>query len=162
MNKWLVYGVAGGFSLLVMLFVVYFLIDINRVKPAPFAKQKDPIETNKTSDTTRDWRLALDERTMKENYFYPLTEISIEMPMLHDVHQKFQKRIRHFKLTTQALSQYHYFCLKQVLTQSAVKHKIERYYNEVGVLLYSNDAESLQTIVKDLALYGIESTLKEL
>ena len=163
MPKLLIYGVGAVISTLVLIFVVAFLIDINRVpaslSPLQENQQLEDINTSVSQGTK--WLHKLD-KSKEDDYYYPVTEISIDLNLDQDVDNKYRNRIRHFRLVTQALSDYHYFCLKQVLDQSRIKHKIERFNNDVAVILYSQDQNALRTIVKELNRYDIASSVKEI
>lgn len=162
MPKLLIYGLGAIISTLVFIFVLAFLIDINRVSVTldPLQKLEQPRDKNRSVEATS-WfnKLGKDK---KDDFYYPVTEISIELDLDQNVDFNYRNRVRNFKLTTQPLNDYHYFCLKQVLEQSRVKHKLERYNNDVAVILYSQDAKVLDTIVKELNIYDIKSSVKEI
>jgi hypothetical protein len=163
MPKLLIYGVGAFFSTLVLIFVVTFLIDINRVPASldPLQEIKQPKDINQATSRGKQWLHKFDkERT--DDYYYPVTEISIDLDLDQNVDHKYRHRVRHFRLETQALSDYHYFCLRQVLDQSRIKHKIERFNNDVAVILYSQDHKALRSIVKELNKYDIASSVKEI
>jgi len=162
MPKLLIYGLGAVMSTLVLIFVVAFLIDINRgtVTLDPLQKSKQPRDNNHTGRGAP-WLSKLD-RDKKDDFYYPVTEISINLNLDQNVDSKYRNRVRNFKLVTQPLNDYHYFCLKQVLDQSRVKHKIERFNNEVAVILYSESLTALETIVKELNIYDIKSSVKEI
>ena len=162
MPKLLIYGLGAIISLLVLIFVVAFLIDINRVSIAldPLQKREQPKDANQTAQGAP-WLSKL-KPDKKDDFYYPVTEISIDLDLDQHVNTKFRNRQRHFKLVTQPLNDYHYFCLKQVLDQSRIKHKLERYNNDIAVILYSQSLEALETIVKELNIYDIKSSVKEI
>ena len=162
MPKLLIYGLGAIISTLVFIFVLAFLIDINRASVTldPLQKLEQPRDKNHSAQSAS-WfnKLGKDK---KEDFYYPVTEISIELNLDQNVDANYRNRVRNFKLITQPLNDYHYFCLKQVLDQSRVKHKLERYNNDVAVILYSQDAKVLETIVKELNIYDIKSSVKEI
>ena len=162
MPKLLIYGLGAVISTLVFIFVLAFLIDINRASVTldPLQKLEQPRDKNHSAQSAS-WfnKLGKDK---KEDFYYPVTEISIELNLDQNVDSNYRNRVRNFKLITQPLNDYHYFCLKQVLDQSRVKHKLERYNNDVAVILYSQDAKVLETIVKELNIYDIKSSVKEI
>lgn len=162
MPKLLIYGLGAVISALVFIFIVAFLIDINRstVTLDPLQKPKQLSDSNHTGQFAP-WlsKLGIDK---KDDFYYPVTEISIDLDLDQSVDSKYRNRARYFKLVTQPLNDYHYFCLKQVLDQSRVKHKIERFNNDVAVILYSQSLTALKTIVKELNIYDIKSSVKEI
>ena len=162
MPKLLIYGLGAVISTLVLIFVVAFLIDINRgtVTLDPLQKPKQLRDYNHSGQGAP-WLSKLD-KDKEDDFYYPVTEISIDLKLDQNVDSKYRNRIRNFKLVTQPLNDYHYFCLKQVLDQSRVKHKIERFNNDVAVILYSKSLTALETIVKELNIYDIKSSVKEI
>lgn len=162
MKKLLLFGIPTVVLLLVVVYIITFLIDINRVKPFPSPLQTQEQEKNVTKIAPKDWRQSMQKSNEADDFYYPVTEIRIDLHLYQDVDEKFRTRVRHFKLKTQKLNSYHYFCLKQVLDQSHTHHKLEAYQNEIGVILYSNDSKELQVIVDDLAKYGIKSSIEEI
>ncbi len=162
MYKLLLYGIASAVLALVVIFITIFFIDINQVKleTSPLQMQKQPKDFNHTS-LKGAW-LSKTDQDRDDAFYYPVTEIRIDLNLLNSVDEKYKQRIRNFRLQTQKLSDYHYFCLKQVLDQSQVHHKIERYENEIGVILYSNSQKTLRFIVDELRKYGITSQVREI
>lgn len=162
MPKLLIYGLGAVISALVFIFVLAFLIDINRASVTldPLQKLEQPRDKNHSAQSAS-WfnKLGKDK---KDDFYYPVTEISIKLHLDQNVDSNYRNRVRNFKLITQPLNDYHYFCLKQVLDQSRVKHKLERYNNDVAVILYSEDVKVLETIVKELNIYDIKSSVKEI
>jgi len=163
MPKLLIYGVGAFFSTLVLIFVVAFLIDINRVPASldPLQENQQAKDPNHSGPKGLKWlqKIAKDKT---DDYYYPVTEITIDLDLDQNVDHKYRHRVKQFRLETQALSDYHYFCLKQVLDQSRMKHKIERFNNDVAVILYSEDQKALRSIVKELNKYDIASSVKEI
>ena len=158
MYKAILYSLTTIIFIVVMVLVSMFLIDINKVEEfsTPLEMQNS-IESNKT--TEKSW---VDRITGKMNdYYYPVTEININLNLDYSVDSKYRSRARHYKLMTEKLNPYHFFCLKQVLDQSRVKHRLERYDNEIGVVLYSNDPTVLTYVVNELKKYGIQSHIEE-
>lgn len=162
MPKLLIYGIGSFISILVMTFVIGFLLDINRVPVSQHPLQEDEQlqEVNQSVKKAK-WLGRLD-KDKQEDYYFPVTEISINLDLEQDVDSKYRNRSRYFKLITQSLNNYHYFCLKQVLDQSRIKHKIERYNNDIAVILYSQNGKVLNSIVKELNKYDIQSSVKEI
>ncbi len=163
MPKLLIYGIGAVISTLVLIFVVAFLIDINKVPVSldPLQEITQPEEKTQTKPLVKKW-LHKFEKDKSDDFYYPVTEITIDLNLDQNVDKKFRNRVRHFRLVTQPLSDYHYFCLKQVLDQSRVKHKIERFNNDVAVILYSQDYKALRSIVNELNKYDIASSVKEI
>lgn len=162
MPKLLIYALGILISILVLLFVVAFLIDVNKVPRAmdPLQPLQQQSDANQTADKTV-WFDKLD-KDKREDFYYPVTEISIKLSLDENVDKKFRSHRKQFKLVTQSLDEHHYFCLKQVLEQSRVKHKLERFDNEIAVILYSNSEPALETIVKELDIYNIKSNVQEI
>lgn len=162
MPKLLIYALGTFISILVLLFVAAFLIDINKVSRAmdPLQPEQQQEEINHTSQKAG-WLNSLD-KDKEDDFYYPVTEITIDLDLDQNVDNKFRNRVRNFKLVTQTLNEHHYFCLKQVLEQSRVKHKLERFDNEIAVILYSNSPKALETIVKELNIYDIKSNVQEI
>lgn len=162
MSKWLVYSIASLLSVLALLFVVTFVISINdaKVHAKPLPAEQATV-TDKNGSAQKSWLTSLSKDQDQDSY-YPVTEISIDLNLLESVDQKFKHRVRYFKLQTQKLNDYHFFCLQQVLEQSHINHKIERFQDEIGVILYSNNQTTLNKIVKELKKYGINSAMHEI
>ena len=162
-TKLLLYGFATALSLLVVFFIIAFVIDINRVEiPNNLLQEDMPQEAVQKPVTDKsNWTVAL-KRDKADDFYYPVTEVSISLNLLDHVDQAYKNRLRHFKLHTQKLNNYHYFCLKQVLDQSSIKHKIERFDDEIGVILYSQSQKTLSYVVDELKKYGIASSVKEI
>lgn len=162
MKKLLLFGIPTVLLLLVMLYIFVFLININKVKVLPKDLQTNNQEKNQIKPTPKDWRLGLDKKGSEDSFYYPVTEITIDLNLFQDVDDKYRHRVRQFKLVTQKLNSYHYFCLKQVLDQLHTHHKLEAYQNEIGVILYSNNSKNLQEVVDNLSTYQIKSSIHEI
>ena len=145
-----------------LLFIVTFVISINDAKVHVKPLQNEQVKSHEqNSSSQRNWLTSL-SKDQEQAFYYPATEISIHLDLLENVDEKFKNRVRHFRLATQKLNDYHYFCLQQVLEQSHVNHKVERFENEIGVILYSNNQKTLKFIVEELKKYGIKSTIEEI
>lgn len=160
--KVLLYGFATALSAMALYFPVTYFIDVSRVEiPYDLLQEEKPKYDASPKLDRLSWTAAL-KRDREEDFYYPVTEVSVHLNLIDSVSQAYTNRLRHFRLQTQKLNHYHYFCLRQVLDQSNVRHKIERYDDEVGVILYSNHLEALSTIVEELKKYGIQSSVHEI
>lgn len=162
MKKLILYGFPTVLLLLVLLYIATFLVQINRVKELPKPLQKERVEVNDTLHATKDWRKALEKSKNSDDFYYPVQEIVIALDMQTPVEAKHKNRIRHFKLITEPLDDYQYFCLTQVLEQLKVMHKIQRYHNDVGVVLYAKELDALKSITDELKAYNIKSSIKQI
>ena len=163
MYKLLLYGFAVVITVLVLLFITLFMIDINTTKldeTIPLQEQEQPLDANVSAKSSA-WINKTDIKR-DDSYYYPVTEINIHIDLTASVDSKYNSRLRKYKLVTQKLDDYHYFCLKQVLDQSQVQKSIERYENEIGVILYASGKQKLDYIVNELKKYEITSKVSEL
>ena len=162
MKKLIFYGFPTVLLVLVLFYIGSFLVQINRVSTPPISMQKEHVEVNKTQRVQKDWRLALESSKSSDDYYYPVQEIAITLNMHTPVVQKHKSSVRHYKLITQPLDDYQFFCLTQVLQNVDVTHKIERYQNETGVVLYTTQKKPLQDIIEALKAYNITSSIKQI
>lgn len=162
MKKLLLFGVPTVVLLLVVVYIVSFLININKVKAFPNDLQVTNQEKNHTKSVPRDWRRSFEDKASKKDFNYPVTEISIDLNLYQDVNDKYRHRVRQFQLKTQKLNTYQFFCLKQVLDQLHINHKLEAYQDEIGVILYSDNSSRLQQVVSNLEKYSIKSSIEEI
>ena len=101
MYKAILYSLTTIIFIVVMVLVGMFLIDINKVEEfsTPLEMQNS-IESNRTAK--KSW---VDLITGKMNdYYYPVTEINIDLNLDFSVDSKYRSRARHYKLMTEKLN----------------------------------------------------------
>jgi len=135
-------------------FLVFFLISINSskekidTKPLSFdsnitQKKPDKIWLNHFSNIQR------------LGYSYPVNEVYVKV----DLNEKITKTIT-YKLSAPVLDPYQLFCLKEELKRHKFKFYLNQDKQRMELLIYSQNVDKLNNLVKVLKNYQISATVK--
>jgi len=147
--KWLTPLIAVG----VAIFIIFFLIFINSqdafIDTEPLVLDNE--QTQKKPE--KNW---LDHFSKSERlgYFYPVNEVYIKV----DLKEKITK-ITTYRLSAKLLDPYQLFCLKEELKQHNLKFSLEKDKMNVDLLIYSQDIDKLNNLVKVLKNYKISARI---
>ena len=142
------------FALGVAAFLIFFLISIN--SSVRFGNTKELVlDSNVTKpEEEKNW-LNHFSNTERLGFSYPVNEVYIKI----DLDEKITKTIT-YKLSAPVLDPYQLFCLKEELK----RHKLKFYLNQdkrgMELLIYSQDVNKLNSLVKILKNYQIAATVK--
>ena len=143
--KWLTPLIAVG----VAIFIINFLISINSnevpITLAPLEQRSEPV----VQKPKKVW-LNHFSKTERLGYFYPVNEVLIQVDLNEEVPSQTV-----YKLSAPLLDPYQLFCLKEELKQHQLKYYLKRDKSGVELLIYSQDREKLNSLVKVLKNYQI-------
>jgi len=148
--KWFTPLLAVG----VATFLVFFLISINSSIKYEDSK---PLSLDSNITQKKPEKIWLNHFSDVERlgYSYPVNEIYVKV----DLDEKIVKTIT-YKLTAPVLDPYQLFCLKEELKQ----HKLKFYLNQdkqgMELLIYSQNLDKLNNLVKVLKNYKISAIVK--
>jgi len=148
--KWFTPLLAVG----VATFLVFFLISINSSIKYEDSK---PLSLDSNITQKKPEKIWLNHFSDVERlgYSYPVNEIYVKV----DLDEKIVKTIT-YKLTAPVLDPYQLFCLKEELKQ----HKLKFYLNQdkkgMELLIYSQNINKLNNLVKVLKNYQISAIVK--
>jgi hydroxymethylpyrimidine pyrophosphatase-like HAD family hydrolase len=148
--KWLFVPLTLG----VVTFIVFFLISINSsekladVEPLTL---KDVVVEKKVKDV---W-LKHFSKNEKSGYFYPVNEVYVKL----DLNEKIINTIT-YKLSAPILDPYQTFCLKEELKHHDLKYYLQKDKNNIELLIFSEDVNKLNSLVKVLKNYQISAKLE--
>ena len=147
--KWLTPLIAVG----VAIFILLFLISINSQE---VYLDSEPLTLNHKVTKIKSENSWLDHfsTSEKQGYVYPVNEIYIQT----DLDEKITKTIT-YKLSAQLLDPYQLFCLKEELKQHKLKYYLKKDSNSVDLLIYSQNVDKLQNLVKVLKNYKIVASV---
>lgn len=137
----------------VAVFIIFFLISINSdeglkdVKPI-IRKSKESTEVKE-----QNW-LDRFSKTQREGYFYPVNEIYIKVDLEDEITTK-----TIYKLSASSLDPYQLFCLKEELKQHKLRYYFTKDKSGLELLIYSNDINRLNSLVKVLKKYQISAQI---
>ena len=148
--KWFTPLLAVG----VATFLVFFLISINSSIKYEDSKPLS-LDSNITQKKPEKIWLNHFSNVERLGYSYPVNEIYVKV----DLDEKIVKTIT-YKLTAPVLDPYQLFCLKEELKQ----HKLKFYLNQdkkgMELLIYSQNINKLNNLVKVLKNYQISAIVK--
>ena len=148
--KWITPLIAVG----VAIFIIFFLVSINSqevyLDTKPLTLNKDPIQ----SRVDNSW-LNQFSKSERKGYTYPVNEVYIKT----DLDEKITKTIT-YKLSAQLIDPYQMFCLKEELKQHKLKYYLKKDSSSVDLLIYSQNVDKLEKLVKVLKNYKIVANLK--
>ena len=148
--KWFAPVIALG----VAIFIVFFLISIN---PSPKQDFVEPLELYNglvQKKTEKVW-LNHFSKTQRLGYYYPVNETYIKV----DLEEKIVSNAV-YKLSASLLDPYQLFCLKEELNQHKLKYYLSRDKDSVELLIYSQDVEKLNSLVRVLKNYQISANIE--
>jgi C-terminal processing protease CtpA/Prc len=148
--KWFTPVVALG----VAIFIVFFLISINS-KVELGETQALTLESE--NNTTQSEKIWIDHfsQTQRKGYSYPVNEVYIKV----DLDEKITKTIT-YKLKASLLDPYQTFCLKEELKQHKLKYFLKQDKKGMELLIYSQNVDKLNSLVKVLRNYKISASVK--
>ncbi len=137
----------------VAVFIVFFLVSINSAdeivdtKPLTVKTETVPKKQEKT------W-LNHFSKSERLGYFYPVNEVYVRV----DLDEKIIKTIT-YKLSAKLLDPYQLFCLKEELQRYKLKYYLKKDRQGVDLLIYSQDVNKLNMLVKVLKNYKIKAVI---
>jgi len=145
------------FSLLLMVgvatFIIFFLVSINSenefldTEPLMLKTQEIP----KNSENIWLTHFSKPERL---GYLYPVNEVYVKL----DLNKKITKTIT-YKLSAKLLDPYQFFCLKEELQRYKLKYFLKKDRQGVDLLIYSQNVDKLNKLVKVLKNYKIKARI---
>ena len=148
--KWFTPLLAVG----VATFLIFFLIAINS---SVQYEDSEPLSLDSNTTQKEPEKIWLNHFSNVERlgYSYPVNEVYVKV----DLDEKITKTIT-YKLTAPVLDPYQLFCLKEELKQ----HKLKFYLNQdkkgMELLIYSQNVNKLNNLVKVLKNYQISAIVK--
>jgi len=148
--KWFAPLIAIG----VAVFIIFFLVSINSndvfldTQPLEIKKQQIEKKPEKT------W-LNHFSQSERKGYFYPVNEVYVKI----DLKEKITKTIT-YKLNAKLKDPYQLFCLKEELKNHKIKYYLNSNNMNVALVIYSQDVDKLNRLVKVLKNYKIRATIK--
>jgi len=148
--KWLTPFITIG----VAIFLIFFLISINSqevfIDEEPFS-----LETQVSQTQPEENWLNHFSQSERQGYFYPVNEVYIKV----DLKEKIIKTIT-YKLSATLKDPYQLFCLKEELKQHKLKYYLKKDKQNVDLLIYSQNVDKLNNLVRALQNYKISATIK--
>lgn len=148
--KWFAPFLALG----VAVFIIFFLISIN--SSVEFG-DSEPLKLNSEVAQNKPEKVWLNHfsQTQRLGYSYPVNEVYVKV----DLDEKIIKTIT-YKLSASLLDPYQLFCLKEELKQHKLRHYLKKDKQGVELLIYSQDVNKLNSLVKILKNYQISASVK--
>jgi hypothetical protein len=138
----------------VTIFIIFFLLSINSddvyLESKPLALDSEVPQKKQE----KNWLNHFSE-SERLGYFYPVNEVYVQI----DLNEKITKVIT-YKLSAKLLDPYQLFCLKEELKQHGLKYYLQKDRTAVNLLIYSQDVDKLNSLVKVLKNYKILATIK--
>jgi hypothetical protein len=141
----------------VAIFIIFFLISINSLQ-----EQKDSkplmLSNEITSEKPKDVWLNHFSQTQRLGYFYPVNEVYVTL----DLDEKIINTIPTvtYELSASLLDPYQLFCLKEELRRHSLKYYLKKDKEAIALLIYSQDVNKLNSLVKVLKNYQISASVK--
>ena len=148
--KWFTPVLALG----VAIFLVFFLMSINKYDEYD-SSEPLVLDTNITQKKSEKLWLNHFSQTEKLGYSFPVNEVYIKV----DLDEKITKTIT-YSLSAAVLDPYQIFCLKEELKQHNLKYYLNQDKHKMKLLIYSQDVNKLNKLVKVLKNYQISATVK--
>jgi len=148
--KWFAPFLALG----VAVFIIFFLISIN--SSVEFGNS-EPLELSSNVAQKKPEKVWLNHfsKTQRLGYSYPVNEVYVRV----DLDEKIIKTIT-YKLSASILDPYQLFCLKEELKQHELRYYLKKDKQGVELLIYSQDMDKLNSLVKVLKNYQISAIVK--
>ena len=138
----------------VAVFIIFFLISINSNvefgDSEPLALKSEVVQKK----PEKVW-LNHFSKTQRLGYSYPVNEVYVQV----DLDEKITKTIT-YKLSASLLDPYQLFCLKEELKQHKLRYFLKKDREGVELLIYSQDVNKLNSLVKVLKNYQISASVK--
>lgn len=137
----------------VSIFIILFLIEINAPEKLaeiePLALKNEVIQKK-----SKDVWLNHFSKNEKTGYFYPVNEVYVKV----DLDEKIINTIT-YKLSASLLDPYQTFCLKEELKHYDLKYYLQKDKKNVELLIFSENIDKLNSLVKVLKNYQISATI---
>ena len=148
--KWFTPLLAVG----VATFLIFFLFSIN--SSVQF-EDSEPLSLDSNITQKEPEKIWLNHFSNVERlgYSYPVNEVYIKV----DLDETITKTIT-YKLTAPVLDPYQLFCLKEELKQHKLKFYLNQDKKEMELLIYSQNVNKLNNLVKVLKNYQISAIVK--
>jgi len=148
--KWFAPVIALG----VAIFIIFFLISINSAEDLV---ESEPLVLESEVTPLKPQKVWLDHfsQVEKQGYSYPVNEVFIKV----DLDEKITKTIT-YKLSASLLDPYQLFCLKEELKSHKLKYFMQQDKKGVELLIYSQNVNKLNNLVKVLKNYQIVASVK--
>jgi len=139
----------------VTFFLIFFLVQVNQTDASIYADQADIPQAQQLPDlpSKEKWIERFSEHA-EEGYFYPVTEIFVEVDLKEP-----PKTTTIYQLRAGDLDPYQLFCLKEVLKQYKTKYMFEQKKENMKLIIYSENLSQLENIVKTLKNYAINASI---
>lgn len=141
----------------VAIFIIFFLISINSLQEQ---KESKPLvlPNEIISEKPKDVWLNHFSQTQRLGYFYPVNEVYVAL----DLNEKIVNAITTvtYELSASLLDPYQLFCLKEELRRHTLKYYLKKDKDAIALLIYSQDVNKLNSLVKVLKNYQITATIK--
>jgi len=149
--KWFALALTTG----VAIFITFFLISINSQEVIIENKPLKLKSEDAVSKPSKKLWLNHLSQTQKRGYFYPVNEVYIEV----DLNEKITKTIT-YKLSAHIKDPYQLFCLKEELKNHGLKYFLKKNTKGIELLIYSQNVDKLNSLVKVLKNYKIVAKIK--
>lgn len=138
----------------VAVFIIFFLISIN--SSVEFG-DSEPLALKSKVVQKKPEKVWLNHfsKTQRLGYSYPVNEVYVQV----DLNEKITKPIT-YKLSASLLDPYQLFCLKEELKQHKLRYYLKKDREGVELLIYSQDVNKLNSLVKVLKNYQISASVK--
>jgi len=135
-------------------FIIFFLVSIN--SSVEF-RDSEPFELNSEVVQNKPEKVWLNHfsKTQRLGYSYPVNEVYIKV----DLDEKITKTIT-YKLSASLLDPYQLFCLKEELKLHKLRHYLKKDKEGVELLIYSQNVNKLNSLVKVLKNYQISASVE--
>jgi len=149
--KWFTPIIAIG----VAIFIIFFLISINS---SANLQDLEPLELPDKIVQEKPKKVWLSHfsESQKLGYFYPVNEVYIKV----DLDEKIIKTIT-YELSASLLDPYQLFCLKEELKRHKLKYYLKKDGEKVDLLIYSQNKNRLDSLVKALKNYQIVASIRK-
>lgn len=95
------------------------------------------------------------QESRKNTYHYPVTEVSIHLPLDKPDNRKI------YSITTEYLEPYQNFCVNQVLKKNrSIRYKIIESGDRLRFKINSTDKKTINALIEELKFYDIKTTFK--
>lgn len=155
--RWLTPLLAVG----VAIFIIFFLISINSLQ-----EQKDSkplmLSNEIISEKPKDVWLNHFSQTQRLGYFYPVNEVYVTLDLNEKIVNAITTTITTitYELSASLLDPYQLFCLKEELRRHGLKYYLKKEKDNIALLIYSQDVNKLNSLVKVLKNYQISARIK--
>jgi hypothetical protein len=145
--KWLTPAIALG----VAVFILFFLISINSYEPIAEGK---PLELKTELIPSKPEKMWLNHfsESERKGYSYPVNEVYVKL----DLDEKITKT-KTYKLSAKVKDPYQLFCLQEELKRHHLKYYLQKDKTGIGLLIYSQNVDKLNDLVKVLENYKIQA-----